>query len=333
MTAQGQLNQRIRTSLDRLAWAFGDLQRYLVERGVWPARSLGLLSTTGERWLVTGTRLQSCKRTGKPSGLLIPEEECLWGVAQLPDMPRNALGAAVDEALWRASPWPRDQIVSAWRGFPDVQGGWMVEWGVCRRSRCDDWRTAQGLNSDALLFLGRKNLALVVRDKSWSNRQRHHGLIHGLLLVMAIFAVSAVAAPAVMPLVLEREAVRKAVRHIAAQEPLSVPIRANLDALRLNADLANELYANMVVDLPLASVIEALSQTLPDDTWLDRVDINGREIKLSGMTANATDLLALLARHPSLSEVRASVASVRDSTLNKERFTFEMRWRNEEVKP
>lgn len=333
MTGQGQLNQRMRTFWDRLAWAFGDLHRHLVERGLWPARSLELVSTTGERWLLTGARLRGGKSTRKPAGLLIPEDECLWGVAQLPDMPRKALGPAVDEALWRASPWPCDQIVSAWRGYPDAQGGWMVEWGVCRSSRCDEWRSAQGLNNEAPLFLARTNAALVVQTKSMSASEKRYGLIQGVLLLCAIFTVAAVATPAVMPLVLEREAVRKAVRHIAAQEPLSVPIRANLDVLRLHADLANELHASMGVDLPLASVIEALSQTLPDDTWLDRIDLNGREIKISGMTANATDLLALLARNPSLSDVRASVASVRDAALNKERFTFEMRWRIEESKP
>lgn len=333
MTAKGQLNHRMRTTFDRLAWAFADLQRHMVERGLWPARSIGLVSATGERWLVTGTRLRSNKSKGKPTGLLIPEEECLWGAVELPDMPRKALGQAVDETLWRASPWPREQIVCAWRACPNTQGGWTVEWGVCRASRCDDWRSEQGLNTDASLFLARQDAALVVRGKSWLAGEKHYRLFQGLLLVLASLFTVAIVMPAVTPLALEREAVRKAVRHIAAQEPMSVPIRANLDDLRLNAELASELHASMVLDLPLASAVEVLSQALPDDTWLDRIDINGREIKISGMTANSTDLLALLARHPSLSDVRASVASVRDATLNKERFTFEMRWRNEEVRP
>ena len=34
-----------------------------------------------------------------------------------------------------------------------------------------------------------------------------------------------------------------------------------------------------------------------------------------------------LGRQPGLVEARATGANVRDNTLNKERFTFEMRWR------
>ena len=79
--------------------------------------------------------------------------------------------------------------------------------------------------------------------------------------------------------------------------------------------------------VPHASVVEALSAALPDDTWLDRIDINGAEIKIQGMTGNANDLVARLGKNQAFEDVRSTAASVRDSALNKERFTFEMRWR------
>ncbi|HNK06452.1 MAG TPA: PilN domain-containing protein [Giesbergeria sp.] len=150
----------------------------------------------------------------------------------------------------------------------------------------------------------------------------------------ALLSLAALFLPALMPLVLKREDVLRAVQHIAAVEPQSQPLRQQLDELRQQATLGEELRQGLQQSLPLASVVDALSQALPDDTWLDRIDVNGNEIRISGLTGNAAELAALLGRQPQFADTKATVASVRDNNLNKERFTFEMRWRAVEgVKP
>lgn len=136
-----------------------------------------------------------------------------------------------------------------------------------------------------------------------------------------------------MPLVLKRQAVVRAVEHVSMLEPKAAPLRQKMDELRRQAELADELRKNISTDLPLASVIDALSAAIPADTWLDRIEVNGSEIKITGLTANATELIGHLGRQPGLVDVRATGANVRDGTLNKERFTFEMRWRGEGAKP
>src|SRR5690606_25574681 len=102
-----------------------------------------------------------------------------------------------------------------------------------------------------------------------------------------------------------------------------------MDELRQQAQLAEELRKNASTDLPLASVIDALSTAIPADTWLDRIEVNGSEIRITGLTSNATELVGQLGRQPGLVDVRATGANVRDAALNKERFTLEMRWRTE----
>lgn len=333
MTAKGQLYRRMQVAQDRLAWGFGDLRRILVERGAWPILGRILVSTKGERWSVAETRLQARTGTRKATGLLVPESECLWGTAQIPDMPRQALESAVEEMLWRVSPLPREQIVAAWHATPDAQGVWSVEWGVCRRSACDAWLAAQGLAADAPVYLARQGRALAVRGHHWLAQQKRQRWINALVLLLALLVLGTVALPTLMPLVLKREAVLRAVQHIGDVEPKAVPLRQQLDDLRQQAALAQELHQNLGKDLPLASVVDALSQALPDDTWLDRIEVNGHEIRISGLTGNATELVAHLGRLPAFAETRASVASVRDNTANKERFTFEMRWRGEGGKP
>jgi len=333
MTAKGQLYRRVQVAQDRLAWGFGDLRRILVENGVWPSLGRVAVSTDGRRWAVAETRLRARSGASKAAALLVPESECLWGTAQIPDMPRQALESAVEEMLWRVSPLPREQIVAAWQATPDSQGGWSVEWGVCRRSDCDAWRAAQGLAVDAPVYLARQGRAFAVRGPRWQTQQRRQRWMNAVVLALALLVLGAVALPALMPLVLKREAVLRAVQHIGGVEPKAVPLRQQLDELRQQAALAQELQQNLGKDLPLASVIDALSQALPDDTWLDRIEVNGSEIRISGLTGNATELAAHLGRQPAFAEARASVASVRDNTANKERFTFEMRWRGEGGKP
>ena len=80
-------------------------------------------------------------------------------------------------------------------------------------------------------------------------------------------------------------------------------------------------------------VVEALSAQLPDDTSLDRLEISASDIRISGITGDVADLTAQLARHAEFADVRSNGASVRDTTTNKERFTFDMRWRGQGDKP
>ncbi|MBS0506420.1 MAG: PilN domain-containing protein, partial [Proteobacteria bacterium] len=80
---------------------------------------------------------------------------------------------------------------------------------------------------------------------------------------------------------------------------------------------------------PLAAVIDGLSSQLPDDASLDRIEISGSHIRISGVANNAAELITQLARLPSFIDVRANGPSVRDTSVNKERFTIDLRWHAE----
>lgn len=329
MTGWGQLSLRVQTALDRLAWGLGDLKRVLKEHGAWPAGASAAVAADGGQWSVVGGRLR--KRTGnrKAVSLLVPESDCLWGAAQLPSMPRKALEGAVDEALWRVSPLPLDQIVAAWRAEPDAGGGWAVQWGMCRRNARNELLAQHGLGEDAVVFLVQQGRALPVRDKAWQRQSSRQRWIDGAAVMLLLLACMALALPALMPLVLKRQAVVQAVEHVNMLTPKAAPLRQKMDELRRQSDIAQELRQSINADLPLASVVNGLSAAVPEDTWLDRIEINGNEIRVTGLTSNATELVAHLARQPGFADVRATAANVRDGSLNKERFTFEMRWKNE----
>lgn len=333
MTGWERLSLRAQTALDRMAWGIGDFKRVLMEHGAWPAATSTAVAPGGARWSITGTRARQQPGKPKAASFLVPESDCLWGTLPLPDMPRHALAGGVEEALWRVSPMPPEQIVAAWWAQPQAQGGWTVEWGMCRRSQLAQQLEQHGLAPDAPVFLLRQGRAYPVRSAAWRNQQSRQRWMDWGGMALLLVVVAALALPALMPLVLKREAVVRAVAHVGVLEPQAAPLRQKMDDLRQQAQLAEELRKNASTDVPLASVIEALSAAIPSETWLDRVEINGSEIRITGLTANATELVGQLGRQPGLADVRATGANVRDATLNKERFTFEMRWRGEGARP
>lgn len=325
MSAGDRFNQRLVQALDRLAWGCADLRRQLVERGLWPAPRVTLATPAGARFVALGTRLRPAADQRAPGGLLVPRGDCLWGTLHLPAMGRKELRAAVDEALWRVSPLPPEQMFCAWSAMPEPQGGWQVRWGVSRRD------AHPGLAPQAPVFLEHEDTRValpVLREASDTPGVRWRRVGAGAL---ALVVLAALLSPAFLPLALKRQAVARAMAHVQALEPQAAPLRQQLDALRQQADLAEGLRAAGQAQLPLASVLELLSATVPDGAWLERVEANGASLRVVGVADNAGELLALLTRQPRLADVHASAASVRDNTLGKERFTAEMRWRDATV--
>ena len=329
MTDKGQLQRSLHLWWDRIAWGFGDLRRLLVERGVWPAPGLTLTGAQGGNWALAGTRLRPLARPGKAAGLLVPEAECLWGELQLPAMPRAALGQAVQEAMWRVSPLPVQDIMTAWRATALAGGAWAVDWGICRASTQQEARQRQGLAENAPVYLERLGRAHPVHGPGLPAMHRRQRWIDGAAIAGLLLMLGALATPALMPLVLKREAVVRALHHVSTIEPQAAPLRLQLDELRARAAVAQSLRQGQASSLPLAAVIEGLSAQLPDDASLDRIEISGADIRITGVANNAADLITQLARLPSFADVRASGPSVRDTSVNKERFTIDLRWRAE----
>lgn len=333
MTGWGQLSHRTRTVLDRLAWGFGDLKRALVERGAWPASTVVSVASDGTHWLVTGAQVRLVSGNRRAVSLLVQASECLWGTLQLPDMLRSSIAGSVSEALWRVSPLPPEQVVAGWRAEPNLQGGWTVDWGICRRADVERALAQRELPANSSVYLLRDGCAIEVYASGQRKLEVRQKWVDRAAVGLVLFLFMAVTLPVLMPLMLKRQAVVMAVEHVRELEPKAAPLRQKLDDLRQQAALAEELRKNIDIDMPLASVVNGLSAAIPADTWLDRIEVNGREIRVTGLTSNATELVAHLARQPALADVRATAANVRDSALNKERFAFEMHWRAESAKP
>jgi len=333
MTGWGQFILQVQRASDRLVWGLGAIRRALVGRGFWPAYEVAVVTAEGKPASVRENRVLPRSGKGKAAGLVVPEANCLSGEMRLPDVRRSDLGAAVQEALWRLSPIPPDQISFAWAAVPDTFSSWQVQWLMCRRGLQQDMLAQQGLADDAPVYLTHSGRVFAVHGSAWQAQAKRQRRMDGLTGAALLLMLAMLLAPALMPLMLKRQAVVLALQHVQGLETQAAPLRQKLDELRNQARVGDEISKSISDDLPLASLVDRLSAALPDDAWLDRIEVNGRDIRVTGLTGNANELLAQLGRQPGLADARATGANVRDNTLNKERFTFEMRWRADGAQP
>ncbi len=90
------------------------------------------------------------------------------------------------------------------------------------------------------------------------------------------------------------------------------------------AALTNFVRLRQQERVPTVELLRALTEDLPDDTWLQQLAIRGGDVELQGESARATLLIELLEQSPHFESVafRAPLTKARDAT--RERFSIVM---------
>ena len=329
MSATGaDASVRARAYLDGLAWGLGDLRRWLGEKGLWPQVTRLATTPAGERWRVVGETRRRIEG-GTPEALMLDGSQVLWGELSLPPISRAALDNAVEEALWRVTPLPPDQITKSWRVCPNASGGWQVVWGICPLRVVEQGLVQAQLPDDAPVFLAEsEGRALLARGPATSASHRQQRKWDSVALGVLALVVAALMLPLAVPLALKRQAVVRGMAHMSAVEPMAAPVRKKLDELHQLAKLSEALTAERQQSLPVASMLNRLAERLPDDAWLDRLEASDRQVRIMGLASNATELMTRLSRVPEFGDVHTTAPTVRDEGQNRERFSFEFGWRD-----
>lgn len=147
---------------------------------------------------------------------------------------------------------------------------------------------------------------------------RGRALIYALMVLTLLLATAVAVTPTVQ---LHLRAAQAAAAYQALLQRAG-PAMAQRDALvRGRDDLANlkEVMSDHIEPLV---VIDALTQLIPDDTWLQRIQAQGPKFTLTGQTPNAAALMNTLSSNPALKDVRAPSPATRASA-NRENFVVE----------
>lgn len=119
-----------------------------------------------------------------------------------------------------------------------------------------------------------------------------HGANPWLAALVALLALTAVA----MPLVIKREAVVQLLPWVEKGKKAAETVDTLRRELVARVDKHNYLLEKRQSTPTVIQALEELTRVLPDDTWVQTLDIKGKELQIQGETASSVRLIGLFER-------------------------------------
>ena len=328
---QGSLSPILASLRAALRWWLGELLACLptgLRRRLTAAQSLGVIELTPANMARVGLRkggetiplgeIDLIQDTGDPEKIArmlarqriaalvfqLPAEIALRSIVVLPLAAERNLTDAVEFELPRRTPYQSDAVYHAFRVIrrDPAHGQLRLELTIAARAGVDELvgllapfgigPSRIEIAGDAQFPLASPDLMRRDRPAGWARLRTVPAGLAGLAAILAIAAVA-------VPLVQLQQRVDRLTRTVAAEK-----IEAD-EALKLQSDIrARSLEAGFLGSRKQAAasptrILDELTKLLPDDTWLSALDVKGDEITLTGSTASASSVIALLDRSAS----------------------------------
>jgi general secretion pathway protein L len=131
------------------------------------------------------------------------------------------------------------------------------------------------------------NMLPAVHDKTSSRLLRGaNPWLAGLVLLLALAAL-------VMPVVIKREAILQLNPWVEKGKKAAEATEALRRELESRVEEHNYLLEKKRQQPPVISVLEELTRVLPDDTWVQQMDVKGDELQIQGETGSSSRLAGL----------------------------------------
>lgn len=263
--------------------------------------------------------------------LRLPAEAVLTRRVSFPPQVREKLGQVVRLELDRLSPFSVDQVVYDYVALPASKGDTRIraELALCRRDRVDDWikRLRQaGSPIDQITWEGAWASAnlLPPEDRS-SRRQRLVTVPRALIALILVLGVAILATPlwqkAQILKALDAQVVRARSQAVAVDE-----VRKELEQARQGSTVVLQHKS----DQPrVTNLLRELTDRIPDDTWVQSLEYQNREVQVRGESSQATALIGLLEEAPGIEGVSFRSPVTQVARTGKERFNLAFSFRPE----
>lgn len=301
-----------------------------------PAAPVRLLRPDGQEAWVAGP--EGPVRAGKPAARLralaveLPEASLLRRRWTLPAMPAEAAREAAALDLEARSPFEPGSTLQAFSLSPAGDGRWTVEAALSARPLVDAALAGRvaGLPGrrpeEAEPWIARPaplagwwvlpSPAGVRRERARRRRQRAVLGLWGLALLGGLAA-------ALGPSWQLRTRALQAQQAFQALQRQAEPALAERAAVQHLGERVEALAALQRGRADPLEVLAELTAALPDDTHLTAWALEGRKVRIEGLTDNAARLMRLIDLHPRFEDVRAPLAAVRPPGQSQESFTLE----------
>ena len=245
----------------------------------------------------TAARLKSHEY---PLVLMLPAPWVLSRTVVLPAAAAENLRQVLGFELDRLTPFTADQVYFDYRQQPRESGSDMlaVDVALVPRRRVDHWldklRTA-GIPVDAMSApdLWEEANLLPARMRARPDLKRL-----ALRSLPAVLVLVLLAAALALPLWQKRQlalSLQQKEDGLRAQASQVMKIRETLDKELRAVEALNERWQSSP---PVLDVLQVLTNLLPDDTALQRMEIKGNELVINGTSGQASSLIGLLQKAP-----------------------------------
>ena len=312
-------------------------QRWLAElRGCVPVRLRHRLSpqitVQNHRWpIVTPTcEIQASAR----HVLMLPTTVVMIHHLQLPTAAARALTAVVGYELDKYTPYPRDQLFYVVRQDGRSAGGLKITLIAVLRERMHAILAecaAQGLRPQRVDVCSEDGTPLGIDLLPESARPVNHRRGGGRRRVLV--GLCAVLLVTLMGLWLHDrqqrlEGMRATVQSLKGQVAQVQQLRQQLTNTLGAADY---LTRHKAARPTMAALMSELTACLPDDTWLEQLEIDADDVSFSGQSVRASALISHLKDCPSLENPQFQGVIQPDADSGKERFSLHARLHQEAV--
>lgn len=255
---------------------------------------------------------QGRSETAALSALLIPEELFLTEVLRLPHLSENEIEGAVRLRASTISPFQESDVALGWCVEKVEEHGLIVRMVLGSRVLIRKFLQKEGLSpqsggnaSTDEFWAGFAGGAVVLLGYGETVRKRLIRKARVRLLVLFMFMVCSLLFAASSHFLQVRSQVFEAQASYAALLARTghfMDARSRLIRMHEVADSVTEYLRNRPDPL---MVLERLSSWLPDSAWVQRLELNGRTVRLNGQAGDAARLMDLLRARPEVVSVRA----------------------------
>ena len=300
---------------------------------LWPTSAVRLWLPAGGQALSRNLNTpcimdESRARAARFEAVLLPENILLRRTLNLPQLQVAELHAALVLEIQASSPFPQDDLV--WSHEVRPQGGNGLQAHVVLTSR--------KLINQHVIMLGAQFASqapeiwvpsaigpgfAVLPGFGEARRQRQGTAWRWASALLALVVLALLVALAVTPTVQLYLRSVQAAQAMAALQKKAGPVLEQRESLVRATEQLDGLAKLAGKPIPPLQALNLLTETLPDDTSLLGLQVQGLKVSITGQTANASALMKLLGSTPGLRDVKAPTPATKPLGAPKESFTIE----------
>ena len=290
-------------------------------------------ATHGFRKLV-GMPAGADKKAATFEAVTLPEDLLLRKRLSMPRIGGDQIRQALQLEALNSTPFPSGDMVWGYAiraGDANAENPLMdVELTLASRRRIEQFLASRSANEAATqapevwAYLSDQNeRAMLLTGFGEDKREQATRRYWQILAALGVLALGLGIAIAVTPFLQLHSRVLQANQAYSLLDKGAAPAVAKREAL-VKADEQVKALGDIIGHrLDPLQVVQMLTNTLPDDTMLQRLQISDRKVLIAGQAADAASLMQKLGALPEVREVKAPSAAVRQPGMVKESFQIE----------